>query len=453
MSTAAGSRLRVFLSYRRDDCGIHAGRLADNLRDRAGIDVFLDVDAIAIGENFKARIEREIERCDVVIVMIGDDWLTLMGRDGRPRIFDPLDWIHLEIRAALDRDVPVVPVLVEGAAMPQPDELPEPIQELAYRQGAEIRVTHWTADVDQFMRLLVPTKPEPKPPVRQGVTPSRARTKLDLDAAARFIATVPEGRWTSYKEVARAGGAPSGAQAVGMWIQRNGAELRRVWRVLQTSGGVSPGWTPASPDHPIDGPAVSERLQREGVRFDGSHRADARLLWTLEDAVDAGFSLAAEPTPSEQVVVVVAGRVAYPDYLTSSTYVCQAGRSFRPFAHIGFYAGREIKREVPRVLEHRAEVPFTRATLTVLRATGEPADARVADLVEATLDHPDRFLVPRSEGEPYDVYLLSAPDDPATLRLPAPIRHEGSGAWTQMHRYVPFAALERGPSTTADLPR
>src|ERR1700704_6243730 len=116
---------RIFLSYRRDDCAVHAGRLAENLRDRSGDEVFLDIDTIGLGENFVTRIEREIGRCDVLLVMIGDDWLTLTGRDGRPRIFDPLDLIFLEIKSALERDVPVVPVLVEGASMPRPEQLPD----------------------------------------------------------------------------------------------------------------------------------------------------------------------------------------------------------------------------------------------------------------------------------------------------------------------------------------
>src|SRR4051794_1696013 len=64
-SMTEGRQSRVFVSYRRDDCAIHAGRLADNLRDRAGAEVFLDIDTIGLGENFLKRIEREITSCDV----------------------------------------------------------------------------------------------------------------------------------------------------------------------------------------------------------------------------------------------------------------------------------------------------------------------------------------------------------------------------------------------------
>ena len=181
------SQRRIFLSYRRDDCAVHAGRLAENLRHGSGDEVFLDIDTVSLGENFVKRIEREIGQCDLVLVMIGDDWLTLAGADGRPRIFDPLDWIFLEMKSALERDVPVVPVLVEGASMPRPDQLPGELRELALRHGAELRDATWAADVARLAAGL----PAPARTVTAVVTGEpvdfaaerKVRARLDFVAA------------------------------------------------------------------------------------------------------------------------------------------------------------------------------------------------------------------------------------------------------------------------------
>ena len=105
---------------------MHAGRLADNLKDRDIAEVFIDVEEIKLGEDFERRIKEEIARCDAFLIMIGDDWLTLTGPDKRPRIFDPMDWVHLEVQAALDRDVPVIPILVEETMMPDQSSYPTP---------------------------------------------------------------------------------------------------------------------------------------------------------------------------------------------------------------------------------------------------------------------------------------------------------------------------------------
>ena len=117
----------VFISYRRDDCAAHAGRLYDRLAQRTGEDaVFMDVDAIEPGVDFGARIEEAIGACRVVIVLIGDDWLDITDERGRRRLDDPTDLVRQEVAAALRRpDVRVVPVLVEEARMPPAERLPD----------------------------------------------------------------------------------------------------------------------------------------------------------------------------------------------------------------------------------------------------------------------------------------------------------------------------------------
>src|SRR6478672_1855322 len=93
------SGMRIFISYRREDCAVHAGRLADNLETKTDDEVFLDVDSIPLGADFAEYIDRQIASCDVVLVMIGDDWLSVANEDGAPRIQDPLDFVHLEVKS------------------------------------------------------------------------------------------------------------------------------------------------------------------------------------------------------------------------------------------------------------------------------------------------------------------------------------------------------------------
>ncbi len=133
---------------------VHAGRLAENLELRAGAHVFLDIESIPPGVSFPDYIEREIAACDVLLAMIGDDWLTIADADSRPRIADPSDWVHLELAAALDRGVLTIPVLVEGARMPQTDDLPAPLANLAYRNALELRDSSWRQDVERLIGAL-----------------------------------------------------------------------------------------------------------------------------------------------------------------------------------------------------------------------------------------------------------------------------------------------------------
>jgi alkylated DNA nucleotide flippase Atl1 len=113
---------------------------------------------------------------------------------------------------------------------------------------------------------------------RRRATEVREGKKIDFDAATEFIAHVPLGRWTTYRDVAIAGGSPGGAQAVGTWLLRGGG-IEGVWRVLNRSGEISPHWVGTSPGTPPTPQAVRQRLEEEGVRFDALGRADPAQRW------------------------------------------------------------------------------------------------------------------------------------------------------------------------------
>jgi hypothetical protein len=146
----------TFISYRREDSGGHAGRLFDRLREQFGQDrVFLDVVGIEAGRDFVESIDKAVGSCEVLLAVIGRDWLTSTDRQGRRRLDDPNDFIRAEISAALKRDIRVVPVLVQGAEMPPTDALPEDLKRLTRRQAVELRDSRWDADVEDLIETLV----------------------------------------------------------------------------------------------------------------------------------------------------------------------------------------------------------------------------------------------------------------------------------------------------------
>jgi tetratricopeptide (TPR) repeat protein len=146
---------RIFISYRREDSLPYAGRLFDGLAARFGDDqVFMDIDTIQPGDDFLAVIERKVDSCDALLAVIGNQWAKSIDARGRRRIDNPDDYVRLEIATALRRRVRVIPVLVQGAPMPGPDELPPPLQRLARHNALEIDNKRWRVDVARLVQAL-----------------------------------------------------------------------------------------------------------------------------------------------------------------------------------------------------------------------------------------------------------------------------------------------------------
>ena len=131
---------KIFLSYRREDSIDVAGRIHDRLSAHFGNDsVFMDVDSVPFGVDFRAFLGDWVGQCDVLLAVVGDSWLEARDGEGTPRLGDPSDFVTIEIAAALQREIPVVPLLVGGAEIPQLDQLPTALSQLAYRNAAEVR--------------------------------------------------------------------------------------------------------------------------------------------------------------------------------------------------------------------------------------------------------------------------------------------------------------------------
>lgn len=145
----------IFISYRRDDTEGEAGRLFDDLSRTLGENsVFMDVTGINPGVDFRKAIDDNVASCGALLAVIGRDWATLTDGSGTRRLDDPNDFVRLEIASALKRDVAVIPVLVHEAKMPRPEQLPENLKDLAFRNSVELSHTRWASDVELLIKAL-----------------------------------------------------------------------------------------------------------------------------------------------------------------------------------------------------------------------------------------------------------------------------------------------------------
>jgi hypothetical protein len=152
---------RIFISYRRDETAYPAGWLFDRLVQHFGTaQIFKDVDSIELGDDFVEVITRAVGSCDVLLALIGDQWLTVTDVNERRRIDDPDDFVRLEIQAALTRNVLIIPILVNGAKMPRAEELPAGLAGLARRQALELSPNRFEYDTNRLLRVLDATLAE-----------------------------------------------------------------------------------------------------------------------------------------------------------------------------------------------------------------------------------------------------------------------------------------------------
>jgi hypothetical protein len=145
----------VFISYRRESGAGEARALFNDLVAQLGHNsVFMDVDSIALGRDFRGVLQEILARCDLMLVLIDRNWTNARDERGRARLENPSDFVRLEIETALRRNIIVTPVLVQGAQMPASEQLPPEIADLAYRNGFELSHGRWESDVQEMVRRL-----------------------------------------------------------------------------------------------------------------------------------------------------------------------------------------------------------------------------------------------------------------------------------------------------------
>ena len=139
IGTTLATPMRVFISYRRDDTAAFTAHLHYSLEQRLGANkIFRDLDTIQPGQNFETIIDDAIRSASVCLVVIGPSWLDIRGSDGQRRLESRGDYVRTEIELALRAGIEVIPLLVDGAKMPDKNKLPESISGLAVRNAYEL---------------------------------------------------------------------------------------------------------------------------------------------------------------------------------------------------------------------------------------------------------------------------------------------------------------------------
>jgi hypothetical protein len=176
-----GHQAAIFINYRRKQTSDAAGRLADALAARFGEnEVFIDARSIDAGTRFDERILETIDFARAIVVVIGPGWLETASLE------NPNDWVRLELEHALKSEPSrIVPVVLEGARMPDAAQLPRAIAALATQQAMPLRYTTWKQDVEELSRRLEARLKSPQSWQERG---NELRRNLREPSGRRFYA-------------------------------------------------------------------------------------------------------------------------------------------------------------------------------------------------------------------------------------------------------------------------
>lgn len=177
----------IFVSYRREDASADARSIYQALRAAFGRHrLFIDVDTIERGRDFRQVLEQNLAACKVLVAVIGRRWLDARDDTGARRLDDPGDFVRMELARALAKDVVVIPVLVDGAVLPDPAELPPDIRDLAYRQAALVRHESFRQDMAALEQDIGRNLDDPVP---------RRRVALMAGAGLLIAGAAAAGLW------------------------------------------------------------------------------------------------------------------------------------------------------------------------------------------------------------------------------------------------------------------
>src|SRR5215472_10389883 len=270
---------RIFISYRHSEDGMAAGWLVERLAAHFGKDqVFKDVDSIQLGDDFVKVIADAVGRCDVLLALIGRQWLTITDDYGRRRLDNPQDFVRLEIEAALKRDIRLISVLFEGTPMPRADEVPPSLAALANRQALDFNSARAHPEFDKLIDVLNKTLAEVR--ARSAATEPEGNTATvpaQNDAHTRRKSDPAEatGNTTYTSELPGKPSAPHTTNLNKAPLYRRSGEVARKWAAkAKTSPTGKPVQTPVTGDQPpqvkrtrirapaVDVPALAEALCR-----------------------------------------------------------------------------------------------------------------------------------------------------------------------------------------------
>jgi len=280
---------KIFINYRRDDSIGMAGRLHDRLAHTFGrAKLFMDVDHIPVGTDFVAHLNSQVAECDVILVVLGPNWLGVKDESGRRRLDDPDDFVAIEIAAALTRDIRVIPVLVDGARMPKASELPDSLKPLARRHAVDVRHAHFGHDAEALVARMREALGD------DAGGPRRWRVRAAIGATA--VAALLLIGWGGYAFIQHM------LTTVEQTVQQREAELKAEWERQAravTEAGEKRKADEAERQRLADVKAEQERLAREATAAEANRKADEAERQRLADVKAEQERLAREAAAAE----------------------------------------------------------------------------------------------------------------------------------------------------------
>jgi formylglycine-generating enzyme required for sulfatase activity len=146
---------RIFISYRRDVSAVYARLIAERMRMAFGRrDVFLDTGNLEYGADFVEQLEEQLRQCRVMLVLMHPSWPEVADAKGRRRLDSPADYVRVEVETALKNQIRVVPVLLDGAALPEAEALPETMRSIVRRQALSFELKHADSQFDELIAAI-----------------------------------------------------------------------------------------------------------------------------------------------------------------------------------------------------------------------------------------------------------------------------------------------------------
>lgn len=282
----------LFISYRRSDAEGWAGRLSDSPSAHLGrVNIFRDIEDIPAGVDFEAYITEAVGSCSAPTALIGPHWLAVTDKAGRRRLDDPADFTRLEIATALQRNVRVIPTLVDNAQMPTTDELPEELKPPSRRQAYELTDARWADDCRRLANVLKPI-----------VKPVRRFDRGAIVGLGLIVAFTLGGliitQWNTHikqpsptVELPTTSITPSGYR-IFLHTNRSPAEVEKVRTALEAVG-----YTIAGQVNPID--PIKDKNAGIGVDYsikDGNKVKEYEIQATkIDDIVNQALGIALQP--------------------------------------------------------------------------------------------------------------------------------------------------------------
>ena len=276
----------IFLNYRRTEALKDARHLYRELLRHFPEQIFMDAPGTAGGQHFPDLLKRKVQECRVLVAVIGPEWHRLADGSGRVRLDQEDDWVRLEIATALQRGIPVIPALIDGARMPVVGQVPAVLHGLLNHQAVKLDLDEFfEASIEKLcvairIALAAETTGTPAPPPRHSRESGNLRTEATLPVVdPRMRGDAGADWWKRQIPWAKAYGEKGSDEFATPWadIEIGGAVQRMRW--------IEPGSFLMGCDPGDSGGDSDEKPQHRVTLTKGFWLADTACTQALWQAV------------------------------------------------------------------------------------------------------------------------------------------------------------------------